>query len=115
MRKNNVRPEDFQYQIQKGIPVWPKVKKAYNTDSALLKYPYIFMEVGDSFAVPVNGENHAVLSNRVYTGLRKWATNYPALRDMNFISRLSEDGMELRVWRVEDGPRKPSRLAGERS
>lgn len=100
MRKNDTKPEDFEFKIQKGIEVWPKCKRAYNSDSAALKYPFIFMEVGDSFGIPVNGQNHTVLANRVFTGLRKWKSNYADLRKWTFVFRLSEDGSELRVWRT---------------
>ena len=82
-------------QIEKGIP-FPRP-----TGGAPRKYPFPDMEVGDSFAVPMEGvmgnKGMDIAADRV----RCAACNYARPNGVKFIVRtIREDGV-VRCWRVE--------------
>jgi hypothetical protein len=95
--------EDFVYKIEKNISVWARVKTVHNHESRELKYPFILMEVGDSFAVPTLdpcSSTHIISRDRVFTALRNWQRNHSIMKEWRFVSRLSDDATHHRWWRV---------------
>ncbi|MXO67764.1 hypothetical protein GRI72_02815 [Altererythrobacter marinus] len=74
------------FKIEKGIEM-PASHRA------MRRYPFADMEVGDSFAVPVNdGEDDMTV--------RSAAWDYGRRHGMKFTGRLLRDEGVLRVWRV---------------
>lgn len=88
--KQETRKEDKpMYDIEKNVPVSPKI---YGGGPRSI-YPFIKMEIGDSFLVPCGGPDKLKTRNRVNSSLRHY------IRDgRKFSIRNVQDG--VRCWRV---------------
>lgn len=69
--------------IEKNIPV-------PSPHAAREKYPFHQMEIGDSFVVPVDRRTAASAA----------CTWYKKKHGMRFVTRTTEDGKFVRVWRI---------------
>ena len=78
--------------IEKGVPVpaLPSGRLRRYETKAGGEYPFLQMEIGDSFVVPID--------RRVAVGVScVW---YKKKRGMKFTTRKTEDGKFVRVWRI---------------
>ena len=74
------------YKIEKGVPFIKGKKKT--------EYPWIKMEAGDSFFVPLGDKNRTEVRTRIQSAAA-WAG---ARNKMKFSIRNENDG--FRVWRI---------------
>jgi hypothetical protein len=87
------------YTIDKNIPLPPVTRNGLPQ----YKYPFFEMNVGDSFAVPVDPTttlNYKQVSQRVANAIlqqRKRPTN----GEMNFCYRTDKETKCVRVWRIK--------------
>lgn len=82
--------------IEKNVPLLPRA--AYSA------YPFAQMEVGDSFAVPVEkGGDVARLQKKMSTCALSYARSKHGL-GKRFATRRSDDHSCVRVWRIADRP-----------
>jgi hypothetical protein len=82
------------FTIDEGIPVPPRASRSPGES----KYPFVHMEVGDSFLVPVdaaNGDTTTKARGRIAQACTKASKRY----DVKFIARAVSGG--VRVWRSE--------------
>lgn len=82
------------FEIEEGIPVPPRA----NRPAGESKYPFVHMEVGDSFLVPVDsttGDTTTKARGRVVQACTKASKRY----DVKFIARVVSGG--VRVWRSQ--------------
>ena len=77
-----------EYKLEKNVPLPNDLEYM----GAKRKYPWLEMEVGDSFAIP-EGRHESVR-----TASAAWVLRHPE-RDMRFSVRKLEDGT-YRCWRV---------------
>ena len=87
------------YTIEQNIPLPNVIRNGV----AQHKYPFFEMQVGDSFAVPVDPTtklNYMQVRNRVsaaiYTQLKR-----PANGEMRFVLRTDKVNKVIRVWRIK--------------
>jgi len=73
-------------EIEKDIPI-------PNEDH--FKYPFEFMEIGDSFFLPLNGVDSIRIRNNVYSSAKKYA----AANNMKFAVRYMKHQGGVRCWR----------------
>lgn len=78
--------------IDKGIPLPTKEKR--NLFGTERKYPWLEMEVGDSFEFLL-GLNNA--KSQVYQAHLRYKKHYPERR---FVAAKTLDGQQVRIWRV---------------
>ena len=83
------------FKIEKNIPLPPRAG-----DGAPPKYPFLEMEVGDSFVIPADDPAFRTRQGggRVHPAQNCFA--YYAKRGLKFASRSQPDG-SMRVWRTE--------------
>ena len=72
------------YEIEKNVP-------RPNGVAARQEYPFRDMEIGDSFAVPVN------LTHKVQPAITQWQRRHT---DFKFVTRTDKAEGIIRVWRV---------------
>ena len=83
------------YKIEKEVPL---TKRKYGAEiREPLVYPFVYMDVGDSFLIPAKTEDEfRSARNRADVALH---THHTQGRRGKFTSRKVEDG--IRVWRIE--------------
>lgn len=77
------------YKIEKGITI-PAGSRG--NGGGLVKYPFLLMEIGDSFLVPVSGTSNVKV-------MRSLNTRGTQFKPKKFQTRVVKGG--IRVWRVE--------------
>lgn len=87
---------DTGYVIEDNIPL-PAVSRAHGGGREA-KYPFSTMHVGQSFAVPFNGEDPKKVTRRIRTAILVFKRRTENA-DYTFRTRLGED--EVRCWRIE--------------
>ena len=87
------------YTIEENIPMPNVIRNGV----VQYKYPFFQMNVGDSFAVPVDPAtklNYAQVSSRVAVAIRAQHKR-PANGDMQFAYRTDRQNKVIRVWRIK--------------
>ena len=80
----------IEYQIEKGIPVQPKT---FKRNVMPFKYPFNYMEVGDSFLIS------DYKSNKNGYAFSYVSMPNQRLKPKKFTQRLTIDG--VRIWRIK--------------
>lgn len=80
---------DEVFKIEKEVPIPPKPPKT-KSGGRPRKYPFLLMEIGDSFSIPA--EKIAAVSMAAYNCSKKYGRK--------FSTRRGEDGVSARCWRV---------------
>lgn len=80
------------YVIEKGVPI-PESLSGGKTK----KYPFLELEVGDSFLIEFNGQTPTALQNKIVNNF----SNYSRYHGTKYTSRIKRDEGGVRVWRIE--------------
>lgn len=94
-------PEDYEYSIERGVPIPSRQYAGTPGESPRLRYPFPFMEVGDSFFVPLDGLSYdrrgalVLGSARAFCRRRDWPS-------ATFITRRDKLQEGIRCWRVDE-------------
>ena len=86
--------------IDKGVPLPP----SHHALSGTSVYPFLQMEVGDSFAMPVpDGHDIDSWQSKLSGAARNFQRTVYG-RGKQFATRRNAEGTEVRVWRIADKP-----------
>jgi len=78
--------------IEKGILITKSRHKRFS------KYPFIKMEIGDSFAIRINNLNEAIkIRQKLYSACNYFIFHYE--NNWNFTIRILDN--EVRIWRTK--------------
>lgn len=94
------KPTDPYYEIEKGVPIPEKMsQQSKKVDFEFKNLPTKYMEVGDSFSVPIpNPEASNYAMTIISTRFRMYAQRCKPTKA--FISKYNPYAKEIRVWRV---------------
>ena len=84
------------FPVEKGIPIPPIRRNGGTPGGGEPKYPWPLMEVGDSFFVPTNSREEAILMN---LKIGSSATTFMKKHGVKFTARSLENG--VRFWRIK--------------
>jgi len=83
----------MEIEIEKNIPIPEKPLRKRRG-----KYPFIKMEIGDSFAVKITNEwNGKNIKNSLYSSYKNFKRRFKM--NWNFAIRILEN--EVRIWRIK--------------
>ena len=90
--------EDYLYKIEKGIPLPERQYLGTPGEHPRLLYPFPFMEVGDSFFVPVGELSQDRRGALILVSARAFCRRRLG-KEMHFVIRRDNENDGIRCWR----------------
>jgi hypothetical protein len=100
MTRQGDRPEDYEFKIDVGVPIPDRKYEGTPGKHPHLKYPFPFMEIGDSFFVPLGGLSYDRRGALILTAARSYC-RYRNLLPISFILRRDRLQEGIRCWRIK--------------
>jgi len=100
--KPKAKQEDYSYKIEKGVAMWD-IAHLQSIDHPGPRYPFPFMEIGDSFFVPFSDFDEDIattIESRIRNACYHFRKNNIGVDDRKFSSRIDTANGGIRVWRI---------------